>query len=787
MNFFPRGADKKFIKSFSKKIKRTIAVALAFIMSGSTVAVFAADGTFVENEWKLTSFSEYKYDQFAYNYNTRVYDGMYTATMMMKSTVTGDRVLAYCADKGIVGRVGEIGTNYSTYPAEDLDHLSGFFNVNYEKVKTVLYFGFSEKNGQNNLSDLRDDTGINNLNGKEAARATQFAIWSLTGEKYDLDKNARKLTIYSRDKEGKLHSNTTLFDYSGNNVYRLFIYLMDKADNSTINTSTQKEVSIKAENLNIDASKDTPELNYDIALSGEGVSQLTKLEVKIFDDNIQIGETRTLTGTDIKSQSLIASLNGYTKDSLNGKPITVKITANQEYEDYFGLRYLEGGDFKPLEAQTLILSSKTKGTAILNAENSVILKDKPTDPPVPANPSIGTTATANGEKTVEAGESVTVTDEVKYENLEAGKEYTLKGRLIKKSDGTTVVAEATGTFTPSESSGTVKIDFTFNASDLGGDSVVAFEELLLGETKIAEHADINDEGQTVKITVKHTDKKEIDFSKVDMSGTELPGAEIEIYKGEELVDSWTSGTESHKLSLEPGVYTFKETAAPDGYLAVTDFTFTVKEDGTITLGTIGQGETVETKDGTIIVTDNAKSTEPAVPDDPKPQPSLETFATDKSDGDKILPADENVIVIDKLAYKNLEAGKEYTVNGKLVKKSDNGKTEIASSTMSFVPETSSGVAEMDFKFNTSGLAGESVVAYQYLFVDGKEVVSHADINNADQTVRILSDKGATDKPDTPDKDSVQTGDTANPVIYLLTMLVSMLSAIVLIVKRKTIR
>src|SRR5699024_5445001 len=53
------------------------------------------------------------------------------------------------------------------------------------------------------------------------------------------------------------------------------------------------------------------------------------------------------------------------------------------------------------------------------------------------------------------------------------------------------------TFTPSESSGTIDVLFTFDASSLVNKSVVVFETLFQGETEVASHEDIEDEGQTV--------------------------------------------------------------------------------------------------------------------------------------------------------------------------------------------------------------------------------------------------------------------------------------------------
>ena len=55
---------------------------------------------------------------------------------------------------------------------------------------------------------------------------------------------------------------------------------------------------------------------------------------------------------------------------------------------------------------------------------------------------------------------------------------------------------------------------------------------------------------------------------------------------------------------------------------MTDFTFTVKADGTVTLGAIAQGETVVAENGKVTVTDNAKpDPQPGPQPGPKPEPN----------------------------------------------------------------------------------------------------------------------------------------------------------------------
>ncbi len=112
---------------------------------------------------------------------------------------------------------------------------------------------------------------------------------------------------------------------------------------------------------------------------------------------------------------------------------------------------------------------------------------------------------------------------------------------------------------------------------------------------------------------KAPDKKTIKVSKVDASDLkEIGGAKIEVYndKNEKVAD-WTSKKdESHELSLVPGTYVLKETAAPEGYEPVhTDITFTVDNDGKVTLGSaVTDGDAIVDSNGKLIIKNSRKNT-----------------------------------------------------------------------------------------------------------------------------------------------------------------------------------
>ena len=124
--------------------------------------------------------------------------------------------------------------------------------------------------------------------------------------------------------------------------------------------------------------------------------------------------------------------------------------------------------------------------------------------------SIHTTATSkDGEKSIVAGKEVTIIDTVKLDGLKKGTKYQLKGwQMIKDENAELIIngkrVENSYTFTADDKDMKIEMEYTFNASALGGKDLVTFEELYdLSDrdepVKVAEHKDIEDDGQTVSI------------------------------------------------------------------------------------------------------------------------------------------------------------------------------------------------------------------------------------------------------------------------------------------------
>ena len=134
-----------------------------------------------------------------------------------------------------------------------------------------------------------------------------------------------------------------------------------------------------------------------------------------------------------------------------------------------------------------------------------------------------------------AGKEVTIVDTVKLDGLTKGTKYQLKGWQMLKEENTELLingkrVENDYTFIADDEAMKVEITYTFNASELGGKNLVTFEELYdlsnpEEPVKVAEHKDIEDDGQTVLITERiikiHTTATDKDGNKELEAGKEV--------------------------------------------------------------------------------------------------------------------------------------------------------------------------------------------------------------------------------------------------------------------------
>lgn len=122
-------------------------------------------------------------------------------------------------------------------------------------------------------------------------------------------------------------------------------------------------------------------------------------------------------------------------------------------------------------------------------------------------------------------------------------------------------------------------------------------------------------------------------------------------------------------------------------------------------------------------------------------PALETTALDKTTGGKLVNSRENVELLDKVSYKGLRPGKEYTLEGVLMDKATGrpllleGKQEVKSF-VEFVPSERDGELEVVFVFDGRIAEGKELVVFEEIRYKKDLVVAHKDLKDEGQTVRL---------------------------------------------------
>ena len=368
-------------------------------------------------------------------------------------------------------------------------------------------------------------------------------------------------------------------------------------------------------------------------------------------------------------------------------------------------------------------------------------------------PEIGTTATSEDGHRVDPLGEVTIFDEVSYTNLKPEKEYTVSGVLMDKAtgkafldaDGKEIKAETT--FTPTQPTGTVTVEFVFNATSLHGKEVVAFETLYYEGIELATHAEINDEGQTVEL--KNPQISTVAVTE-DGSKTTLTADDVQITDTISYSDL-TVGVEYRMTGILMDKATGKPFLDFDGNEVTAEATFTPADaDGTVELTFTFDSRQLD-KDTKLVVFDELYRADTllAVHKDIDAEdqtveirvPKIGTTATFE-DGEKEIIANEEITIIDSVAYSDLKPGKEYTVSGVLMDKETgkafldiNGEEVRASTT--FVPEEPTGTVDVLFKFNAVFVQDKTdIVVFEDLYHKGIQLATHAEINDEGQTVTV---------------------------------------------------
>ena len=403
-------------------------------------------------------------------------------------------------------------------------------------------------------------------------------------------------------------------------------------------------------------------------------------------------------------------------------------------------------------------------------------------------PKIGTTFTddVTGDHIAVADKVVKHTDKVAYSNLLVGKTYktvaelyfTDDGEPVKDADGKAITQEVE--FTPEKPDGIVDATFKFDASLLAGRSIVAFETIYLNGKKVAAHADLTDEGQTIHYpnigttftddvtgdhiavadkVVKHTDK--VAYGNLLVGKSYKTVAELYFTDNGEAVKDADGKAITQEVEFTP--------EKPDGTVDVT-FEF----DASLLAGrSIVAFETIYL-DGKKVaahadLTDEGQTIH---------YPKVGTTFTDDATGKHTANAAKKVKHTDKVEYSNLLVGKSYKTVAELYFK-DTGEAvkdvngKAITKEVEFTPESPDGMVDVTFEFDASLLAGKSIVAFEKIYTDDRLVGSHADLTDEGQTITYP-----------PTKPPVKTGDPVKPIIPIALGIIAAAGIVVMIILKK---
>lgn len=402
-----------------------------------------------------------------------------------------------------------------------------------------------------------------------------------------------------------------------------------------------------------------------------------------------------------------------------------------------------------------------------------------------------------------AVDNVTIADEVFYSNLTPGEEYTLKGMLMDKSTGKALLIEgkeitSEKTFTASKETGTISVEFTFDARGLEGKEIVVFEKLYWKEAEIASHEDIEDEDQTIlfhspEIKTTAYDKETGDHYSYAVDQVTI----IDKVSYQDLIPGKEYTVKGTLMDKETG-----ETLLIGGKPVTAEKTFIAgKKDGSVELEFTFDASGLKGKETVVFEKLFYEEKEIAVHEDldDKNQtvkfqnPEIKTTASDKTTGTNEGIAQKEVTIVDKVEYNNLIPGKEYTVKGILMDKETgkplliDGKKVTAEKT--FTAKSEAGSIELEFTFDGSTLGEKEIVVFEKLFYNGREIAAHEDIEDMGQTVTLHKEKTVTitsKKPGTTTYTSkpVKTGDASQIALYVGLAVLAMAGILVSVILKK---
>ena len=378
---------------------------------------------------------------------------------------------------------------------------NGFFSTRDRRTKDAMDEDEAANNTRklNPLDDLLIAKDIKKSDMEKRYADVLMGVWFGTGEfgaKAEMNNSLGALPYDSYIIE-ELPCETN----EGYTLQKFFFTVDEKSQNGFVDLETITD--------------DIPEIGTSASVNGKRdnvtPSKTIKLNDKIKYKGLKIGEKYVAKGILMDKETGKPALDTSGREITAEKEFTSLIGSgwvNVTFE--FDATNLYGKDTVVFEKVYDVNGHLVAKHEDINDEDQTIIWEKP---------SIGTTLTDDkGGKTVVASDKMTLVDTIAYEGLDTTQWYIFEGSLIVKEateplvengSPVTVVSEP---FMPKEVTGSVDVTFVIDTTNLIGKELVAFETAYklegynegddISKSKkitIAEHKDIDDEGQTVKI------------------------------------------------------------------------------------------------------------------------------------------------------------------------------------------------------------------------------------------------------------------------------------------------
>lgn len=453
-----------------------------------------------------------------------------------------------------------------------------------------------------------------------------------------------------------------------------------------------------------------------------------------------------------ESHTIVTDKNGYASTSSKWNKHTQNTNRGETSEDgvWFGSSTPDDSKGALIYDQYVIEEQRcesNKGMSLLKFEVTVYKDSVTIDLGTLTDDliEIGTTALdkETGTHMSKPEKEVTLADTVEYSGLKKGQSYKLVGTLMDAEtgeaiqiDGKPVTSEKT--FTAKKSSGTVEVSFTFDASSLSGKTTVVFEELYQEDKQLAVHADLSDEDQQISFP-------EIGTQAIDSeTGEHMANADEKVklidtiqYKG--LVPNLkytATGTLMDAKTGEPVLINDKQVTAKTTFTPETS-------SGTVDVVFEFDGSSLAGKTTVVFESVTQDKKEIAVHADLEDEgqqiffPEIATQANCPDTNTQMAVPKKELTITDTVSY-HLIPNKEYKLTGTLMDKESGEPLQIdgkeVTSELTFTPEDAEGTVELSFILDATALAGKTIVAFESVSYQDKEVAFHTQIDDDPQTI-----------------------------------------------------